>query len=79
VVVGAYSFNPSRGSYVSEFEASLVYRVSFRTARATQRNPVLKNQPNNNNNKKPHTKQTKQEEERWREGEREGGRRRRQG
>jgi hypothetical protein len=25
----------------SEFEASLVYRVSSRTARATQRNPVL--------------------------------------
>ena len=23
-----------------EFKASLVYRVSFRTARATQRNPV---------------------------------------
>jgi hypothetical protein len=28
----------------SEFEASLVYRVSSGTARATQRNPVLKNQ-----------------------------------
>jgi hypothetical protein len=27
---------------VSEFEASLVYRVSSRTARATQRNPVSK-------------------------------------
>ena len=27
-----------------EFEASLVYRVRFRTARATQRNPVSKNQ-----------------------------------
>jgi hypothetical protein len=27
-----------------EFEASLVYRVSFRTARATQRDPVLKKQ-----------------------------------
>jgi hypothetical protein len=31
------------GRWISEFEASLVYRVSFRTARATQRNPVLKN------------------------------------
>jgi hypothetical protein len=31
-----------RGRWISEFEASLVYRVSFRTARATQRNPVLK-------------------------------------
>jgi hypothetical protein len=31
-----------RGRQVSEFKASLVYRVSFRTARATQRNPVSK-------------------------------------
>jgi hypothetical protein len=29
-----------RGRWISEFEASLVYRVSPRTARATQRNPV---------------------------------------
>jgi hypothetical protein len=28
-----------RGRWISEFEASLVYRVSSRTARATQRNP----------------------------------------
>jgi hypothetical protein len=34
----------SRGRWISEFEASLVYKVSFRTARATQRNPVSKNQ-----------------------------------
>jgi hypothetical protein len=27
---------------ISEFEASLVYKMSFRTARATQRNPVSK-------------------------------------
>jgi hypothetical protein len=32
----------SRGRQISEFEASLVYRVSSRTARATYRNPVLK-------------------------------------
>jgi hypothetical protein len=31
-----------RGRWISEFEASLVYRVSSRIARATQRNPVLK-------------------------------------
>jgi hypothetical protein len=31
-----------RGRRISEFEASLVYRVSSRTARAIQRNPVLK-------------------------------------
>jgi hypothetical protein len=33
-----------RGRQISEFKASLVYRVSYRTARATQRNPVSKNQ-----------------------------------
>jgi hypothetical protein len=33
-----------RDRQISEFEASLVYRVSSRTARATQRNPVSKNQ-----------------------------------
>jgi hypothetical protein len=35
-----------RGRWISEFKASLVYRVSSRTARATQRNPVSKNQCN---------------------------------
>jgi hypothetical protein len=29
-----------RGRQISEFEASLVYRVISRTSRATQRNPV---------------------------------------
>jgi hypothetical protein len=32
-----------RGRWISEFEASLVYRVSSRTARTAQRNPVSKN------------------------------------
>jgi hypothetical protein len=44
--VVAQSYNPStqeaEAGRVSEFEASLVYRVSSKTARATQRNPVLK-------------------------------------
>jgi hypothetical protein len=31
-----------RSRQISEFEASLVYRVSSRTARVIQRNPVLK-------------------------------------
>jgi hypothetical protein len=31
-----------RGRWIPEFEASLVYKVSSRTARATQRNPVSK-------------------------------------
>jgi hypothetical protein len=39
-----------RDRQISEFEVSLVYKVSFRTARATQRNPV---------SKKPKNKQTK--------------------
>ena len=33
-----------RGRWISEFEASLVYRVSSRTAKTIQRNPVSKNQ-----------------------------------
>jgi hypothetical protein len=33
-----------RDRQVSEFEASLVYKVSSRIARAIQRNPVSKNQ-----------------------------------
>jgi hypothetical protein len=36
-----------RDRQISEFEASLVYRVSSRTARATQRNPVSKNKKQN--------------------------------
>jgi hypothetical protein len=42
----AHAFNPNlggRGKQISELEATLVYRVSSRTARATQRNPVSKN------------------------------------
>jgi hypothetical protein len=33
-----------RSRWISEFEASLVYKVSSRTTRAIQRNPVSKNQ-----------------------------------
>jgi hypothetical protein len=47
-----------RGRRISEFEAILVYRVSSRTARATQRNPDSKN--NNNNNKKQTNKKPPQ-------------------
>ena len=35
-----------RGRQISEFEAILVYRVSSRTARATQRNPISNKQTN---------------------------------
>jgi hypothetical protein len=41
--VVVHAFNPSRGRGISEFKASLVYRVSSRTARDTQRNHVSKN------------------------------------
>jgi hypothetical protein len=41
-----------RGRQISEFEASLVYRVSSRTARATQGNPVSKNQEKKKKKKK---------------------------
>ena len=40
--VVAHSGGP--GSWFSEFEASLIYRASSRTARPTQRNPVSRNQ-----------------------------------
>jgi hypothetical protein len=47
-----------RGRWISEFEASLVYRVSSRKARATQRNPVSKNKQTNKQTNKHQTKQT---------------------
>jgi hypothetical protein len=48
-----------RGRWISEFEASLVYRVSSRTARAIQRNLVLKKTKTKNKNKKTKTTTTK--------------------
>jgi hypothetical protein len=55
-------FNPSTGEAeagrISEFEASLVYKVSSRTARAIQRNPVSKNQKTKN--QKPTNQPTNQ-------------------
>jgi hypothetical protein len=44
-----------RGRWISEFEASLVYKVSSRTARAIQRNPVSKNQKTQKKKKKKKT------------------------
>jgi hypothetical protein len=44
-----------RGRQISEFEVSLVYKVSSRTARATQRNPVS----NKSKTKQNKTKQNK--------------------
>jgi hypothetical protein len=56
-----------RGRQISEFEASLVYKVRSRIAGAIQRNPVSKNKQTNkktktkqNNNKKQTNKTNKQ-------------------
>jgi murein tripeptide amidase MpaA len=53
-----------RGRWISEFDASLIYRVSYRTARATQRNPVSKKpkQKTKNKNKNKKMKQKKNKE-----------------
>jgi hypothetical protein len=49
-----------RGRQISEFKASLVYRVSSRTARVTQRNPVSKTKTKTKTkNKKQKTNKTK--------------------
>jgi hypothetical protein len=61
-----------RDRQISEFEASLVYKVSSRTARSIQRNPVSKQKKNKKNKKKKttkkqKTKKTKRERERERE------------
>jgi hypothetical protein len=49
--VVAHAFNPrtqeAEAGKISEFETSLVYKVSSRTARTRQRNPVLKNKQTN--------------------------------
>jgi hypothetical protein len=52
----AHAFNPSRGGrgrWISEFEASLVYKVSSRTARAIQRNPVSRKKKKKKKSKPP--------------------------
>jgi hypothetical protein len=50
-----------RGRWISEFEASLVYKVSSRTAKATQRNPVSKKQTNKQTKKQTKKKKKKKE------------------
>jgi hypothetical protein len=53
-----------RGRWISEFEASLVYKLSSRTARAIERNPVLKNKNKNKKKKKKKRKKEKKKEKR---------------
>jgi hypothetical protein len=43
-----------RGRQISEFEASLVYKVSSRTARAIQRNPVSEKKKKKKKNSQSH-------------------------
>jgi hypothetical protein len=50
-----------RGRQISEFEASLVYKVSSRTARAIQRNHVSKNQTKPNQTNKQTNKNKEKE------------------
>jgi hypothetical protein len=45
-----------RDRWISEFETSLVYKVSARIARAIQRNPVWKKPINQPNKQKPNNK-----------------------
>jgi hypothetical protein len=56
-----FQHSGGRGRQISEFEASLVYKVSSRTARAAQRNPVSKktNKTKNKQTKKKNQKQKK--------------------
>jgi hypothetical protein len=49
-----------RGRWISEFEASLLYRVSSRTARAIQRNSVLKKTKKPKPKPKPNQTKTNQ-------------------
>jgi hypothetical protein len=58
-----------RDRQISEFEASLIYKVSSRTARAIQRNPVSKKQKKQNkkqNKKNPKNKKKKEKEKKGR-------------
>jgi hypothetical protein len=61
-----------RGRRISEFEASLVYRVSSRTARITQRNPVSKNRKKEGKKEREREREREGERERERERKRKG-------
>jgi hypothetical protein len=62
-----------RGRQISEFEASLVYKVSSRTARVIQRNPVSKN-IKQTKKKKKRKKERKKERKKDRQTDRQAGR-----
>jgi hypothetical protein len=56
-----------RGRWISEFKANLVYRVSSRTARATQRNPVSKKERKKGRKEEKRRKRRERREEKRRE------------
>jgi hypothetical protein len=56
-----------RGRLISELEASLVYKVSSRTARALQRNPVSKKEKKRKEKKKEKRKEKKRKEKKRKE------------
>jgi hypothetical protein len=64
-----------RGRQISEFEASLVYKVSSRTARAIQRNPVSKKKPQKRKREEKRREEKRREEKRREEKRREEKRR----
>jgi hypothetical protein len=51
-----------RDRWISEFKASLVYKVSSRTAGATERNPVSKKQNKTKQKKKKRKKERRKKE-----------------
>jgi hypothetical protein len=51
-----------RGRWISEFEASLIYKVSFRTARATEKPCLEKTKTKTKQNK---TKNKQKKRDRW--------------
>jgi hypothetical protein len=50
-----------RGRQISEFKTNLVYRLSSRTAMATQRNPVLKKEKKRKEKKRKEKKRKEKE------------------
>jgi hypothetical protein len=55
-----------RGRRISEFKASLVYKVSSRTARAIQRNPVSKKKKKERKKRKEKKRKEKKRKEKKR-------------
>jgi hypothetical protein len=53
-----------RGRQIFEFKASLVYKVSFRTGSATQRNPVSKQNKTKQQQKYQNKTKTKEKKKR---------------